>query len=44
MHDWIDHALQVAQIVLMLATYLHHRRKVLDPKDPEEERDYEAPG
>lgn len=24
----------------MLATYLHHRKKVLDKRDPEEDRDY----
>lgn len=42
MHDWIDHALQILQIVLMLATYLHHRKKVKDPDDPEKEEGYEG--
>lgn len=40
MHEWIDHILQVVQLVVMVATYLHHRKKVLDKNDPEEDRDY----
>ena len=42
-HDWIDHVLQVLQIGLMLATYLHHRSKVKDRNDPEHEKDFEGP-
>jgi hypothetical protein len=39
-HEWVDHILQVVQLVVMVATYLHHRKKVLDKSDPEEDRDY----
>ena len=39
-HEIIDHVLQILQIALMLATYLHHRKKVLDKKDPEDDRDF----
>ena len=46
MHDWVDHILQVFQIIVMVATYLHHRKKVVDKKDPEDDKDYSdaAPG
>lgn len=39
-HEIIDYVLQILQIILMLVTYLHHRKKVLDKKDPEDDRDY----
>jgi hypothetical protein len=40
MHDWIDHILQILQLVVMAVTYMHHRKKVEDKKDPETDADY----